>query len=888
MRALCCILLLYLAPTFLLSQTITGRIINVNDEKIPFATVVVKDSVNASTIKEYVLAKDGHYSITLTQTYQKFVIVVSANGYLPEPYTIDRPTPQATYHHDFSLVKDTVVKLPDVTVTAKVRPFQITGDTVKYNVSAYRDGSERKIQDVIKRLPGIQVDEKTGEIRYKGKSVETVKLDGEDLFSSNYTVGTKNINVDMVEQVQAIENYSDNPLLKGIESGDKVALNLTLKKNKTDYSGSIYAGMGLMSPDKAAADLSINVLGISKRFKSFGTLSYNNIGVNNTPFDYFSYSPNVEQIKEASLLAQRYIPDTYFNIALDAQRSNINRSLFGSYNSVFKLSKRLSVKTNLYYIQDKINSVQNYVTTNLINQQEFITSDRYDITKTPNQYRADIELKYNASATSLLEYKIRAKKEQINALSDVLQNDFTNYKTGLKTEDNLITQALTYTKKLGNRNALQLLAKQVSNEAPQNFTFLPAVYQQTTFLSNNQLSEFKKSSINFRGVLLGSTLKSKYSVSFGANYDRNYFVSAFSGKINNSSLPISPFDNNLRYQINNLYITGSYMLQVKHWRFMPSLISNYANQQLRNNVDGKLVKREDYFMEPSFSIGYKLGSYSGLLLTTGYKQKPFTEDYLIAGPVYISTRIVKSNEVSLNFQKSTFASLFYVVNDLYRQFQLNVGGSFFLNHGNYFSDITVQPNITELIYFYLPEESTTLSVNFLAEKYIPLLQGTLRLSSDFTSVSYKNIVNNSTLRNNITNTLITSLFFKTAFDGKINFENTLKHRMMASKVEGGTDLSNQSLNNNFQIIVKPTKRSFFLISTDFYQPDLKLSNQHYFFLDASLHLSTKRNLYDWRFTAKNVTNTKTFRQIETNDFSKTSVQTDLLPGYFLLSVTRHF
>jgi len=279
-------LLALVVPFHLFSQTISGKIENVNGDKILFANIVTKDSINATNIKEFIIARNGVYSITLTKQYKQLVLEVTANKYQKEVVIIDSFIATKNYVHNFFLIKDTVAKLQDIIVTAKVRPFQINGDTVNYNVSAYRDGTERKIQHVIKKLPGIEVNEKTGEIKYKGKSVETVKLDGEDLFASNYSIGTKNINADMVEQVQAIENYSDNPLLKGIENGNKVALNLILKKKKADYSGSLDLGFGALS-SKVATDASTNILGISKKYKSFATISYDNIGINNTPFDYF-------------------------------------------------------------------------------------------------------------------------------------------------------------------------------------------------------------------------------------------------------------------------------------------------------------------------------------------------------------------------------------------------------------------------------------------------------------------------------------------------------------------------------------------------------------------------------------------------------------------------
>ena len=141
----------------------------------------------------------------------------------------------------------------------------IKNDTVKYNVKSYLNGSDRKILDVIKKMPGIDVNVNTGEIKYKGKSIETVLLEGDNLFGYNYSLGTKNINVNMVEQVQAIENYSENPLLKNIESGNKVVLNLKLKKRKIDFSGNFDAGLGSFDNSNIAANTNLNILGITKK-----------------------------------------------------------------------------------------------------------------------------------------------------------------------------------------------------------------------------------------------------------------------------------------------------------------------------------------------------------------------------------------------------------------------------------------------------------------------------------------------------------------------------------------------------------------------------------------------------------------------------------------------
>ncbi|MFT3947478.1 MAG: hypothetical protein QM763_10970 [Agriterribacter sp.] len=875
-----------LTPLILFCQTISGRIENIHGEKVPFTNLITKDSLNAAMIKEFTIAKNGFYSITLTKSYKTLVVEISANKYQKDVFVIDNFDSSKNYIHNFVLVKDATVQLKEVVVTAKVSPFQIKGDTVNYNVAAYRDGTERKIQDVIKKLPGIEVNEKTGEIKYKGKSVETVKFDGDDLFASNYSIGTKNINVDMVEQVQAIENYSDNPLLKGIESGDKVALNLTLKKKKTDYSGSVDLGSGIMG-SKSAIDVSTDLLGISKKYKSFATLSYNNVGINNTPFDYFSYNPNIEQLKEQELLAKKYIPDTYFDTEIDPQRSNINNSFFGSYNATFKVGSKLSIKTNLYYLNDKISSEQSNVTSNNIYGQQFITSDKYSIKKKPTQYRGDIEAKYNISKNSLLEYSIRYKAENINTSNYVLQNSTTDYNTYLKANDNYFKQKLTYTNKISHNTAVQVVAQHTINNLPQLYSFLPAIYDSATYNSNIEKSGFKKNTYLLQSNLLGNSSKGKYNLALGTEIQNINYTSYLKGINDTNTTLINGFTNNFNYRQIGNFFSGNYNLQFKRLRFNPNLTVTYLHQHLLDNALNRLRDTGNVLIEPTFSIVYKLNNYSAVLITTGYKQKPFSEEYFISNPLYVSNRFIQSNEVDLNIQKSKIVSLFYLIDNLYKQFQLNLGGTYSANKGNYFSDLLVQQNSTKSIYFFLPEYFNLLSLNFMIEKYIPFLQGTVRLKNDYSLQEYKNIVNNSSLRNNKTQSFANELFFKTAFDWKINFENVFKYRVLTAKQEGSTEFDNNSLNNNFKIIIKPAKRFFAIFSSDYFLPNTS-KKQKYLFLDIDLTYQTKNKLYDFRLKARNITNNKYLNQFDTNDYSTTNFQTNLLPRHILFSISRNF
>src|SRR5690625_1494275 len=115
--------------------------------------------------------------------------------------------------------------------------IQVKEDTVSYRASAFLDGSEQKVEDLLRKLPGIQV-EADGQVKYKGKFIEKVLLEGDDLFDLNYTIGTKNMNVDIIDQVQAIENYSENSLrseehTSELQSRGHLVCRLLLEKKKS-------------------------------------------------------------------------------------------------------------------------------------------------------------------------------------------------------------------------------------------------------------------------------------------------------------------------------------------------------------------------------------------------------------------------------------------------------------------------------------------------------------------------------------------------------------------------------------------------------------------------------------------------------------------------------
>ena len=233
------------------------------------------------------------------------------------------------------------------------------------------------------------------------------------------------------------------------------------------------------------------------------------------------------------------------------------------------------------------------------------------------------------------------------------------------------------------------------------------------------------------------------------------------------------------------------------------------HQQLLNPLNSLNLDSISLLYDFSFALRYKLNATSAILFTPSFVQNPFTEDYFVSNPVFISNRVQKNNVVGLAIQTIKSLNVAYAINDLYRQFSLFFGINYSQNIGNYFSNFTISQNTTNIVSFYLPQTNQSVSINFNIDKLIHILKSKIELKIDYSNYVYKDIVNNSNLRNNISDQINTEFTYKTAFDLKINFANTFRYNITKSSSEGGSAFKNESIQNKFTFVIKPTKGYYY-------------------------------------------------------------------------------
>jgi len=182
-------------------------------------------------------------------------------------------------------LKDTALtkvdSLKPAIVTASLRPH-MQGDTLEYNTEHIQMPPNSMVEELLRRLPGLQVDP-DGTITYNGQKIDHLLVDGEDIFGSDPTMVTRNFDASKIARVQVLNRKSDQAIFTGIDDGNRTkTLNLVMKESaKNGYFGKIEAGRNTGSYYNANAALAafrdkeqFTALGIASNIGTTGFSSY--------------------------------------------------------------------------------------------------------------------------------------------------------------------------------------------------------------------------------------------------------------------------------------------------------------------------------------------------------------------------------------------------------------------------------------------------------------------------------------------------------------------------------------------------------------------------------------------------------------------------------------
>ncbi len=227
-----------------LSQsTLVGKIVDESNSPMYGATVVLLN-IEDSTMVSFALTNDrGLYKMEGVDQGEYIVQTsfVSYDSY-SEVFTVD-----GSSQMEIPLIqmKPSSEILNEVTVKAEHVPMGIKGDTISYNANAFKTRPNATVEDLLKKLPGIEVDRR-GNIKAQGEDVQNVLVDGKEFFGGDPKMATQNLEAEAVDKVEVYDKKSEIAEFTGIDDGqEEKTINLQLKEDfKNGGFGNVEVGLG--------------------------------------------------------------------------------------------------------------------------------------------------------------------------------------------------------------------------------------------------------------------------------------------------------------------------------------------------------------------------------------------------------------------------------------------------------------------------------------------------------------------------------------------------------------------------------------------------------------------------------------------------------------------
>ena len=254
--------------------TVSGRVIDAGTkEPVELAAVQLLSLPDSAQVAGMTTSTQGYFSLS-KQKPGKYLLKVSFIGYVTKiiPVQLTANVP-AKKMGNIELATDAVM-LQEAVVVAEAPQVTVVEDTLMYNSSAYRTPEGAMLEELVKKLPGAEIDD-DGNVKINGKDLKKIMVDGKEFFGGDVKTGLKNLPVDMVDKLKTYDKKSDLARVTGIDDGEEeTVLDLTVKKGMNQgWFGN--ADLGAGTKDRYTGRMMLNRFVDKTQFSIIG--SANNV-----------------------------------------------------------------------------------------------------------------------------------------------------------------------------------------------------------------------------------------------------------------------------------------------------------------------------------------------------------------------------------------------------------------------------------------------------------------------------------------------------------------------------------------------------------------------------------------------------------------------------------
>ena len=582
---------------------ITGIVLQSNNEALENASITLS-AKNKTQISAFATTNSkGFFELVSNEVGDSITVKVALIGY---------KTQQLIIANKAQVLKFTLVEFATelATLIAKEKPITQSGDTTNYLVKSFANKQDRMIGDVIARLPGIEIDENNGQIKFNGKAISHYYIDGLDLLEKKYNIANRNIPADLVEQVQILENHQDIRLFDSITKGTEPALNITLKakaKNKLIVKAKLALGLPPVLWDNELIGLQFNPL-----FQLLTSYKNNNAGA--VLANEISENYTIKKIGDND--AQNSKEEVLSKLSTQQPPVNTRRYLFNNthlfhFNTLKVLPNKSQLKYNLSYLND--NNILENVTQSIFtlptgqsinfieSRTHFVNTNKIDgnIIYTKNTKKLYIK--------NLTKIKLDFSKEYSNienplSVVQLLQNPIYDYA-------NIFLAHLPVKKKIISVNSVTSF-----NKAPQVLSIMPGQFtdifnqsiaydriaqsaQINNFHTNNNLSFFSKFGKFNQLIKFGSAFSHKKLISnISKLYNQNEYILADS------------FKNRIGWNNVRLYAENEISILKTNKQLFITLPIEINILNTQDDVKKRVTNTRNIFFNPTVDVNFTLST----------------------------------------------------------------------------------------------------------------------------------------------------------------------------------------------------------------------------------------------------------------------------------------
>jgi hypothetical protein len=879
------LLLLFLFSLHSYTQThaITGIVSDTNNKSLESANVIAYPLQEKESLKFAIADNKGRYRLEL-ETGVKYEITVSYIGYVQEVLTVDINSSIIT--HDFKL-EPTGEQLKEIIIKHDFTPIIIKKDTMTFDVKAFANGNERKMKEILEKLPGVEVDKK-GNVTVQGKRVTKMLVEGKSFFGGGSKLAVENIPADALDKIEVIDHFNEVGFMKQVSDSEDLAMNVKLKADKKKFVfGDIQAGLGVGIDKSNLIHSGLFYYTPKTNFSFIGDA--NNIGKSTLTFeDLMRFSGGF-----SSFISERKPMTNLFSFTNDNTDLIQNKSQFGALNFSYDASSKLSITG--YGVFSKLLTANQMDSRNQYLQNSAVTFEN-KFQKGNNKSVLAIEnikIDYSPNKKEKWYYNFQfqsSNNDAKNTLNSITNTESSLFETISKADNTSFKQYIEWHKEYNEHLTSTFVVNQAyetntpENHLLSNNPFLTGILplQKDSLYIIQQIKKIKNNSVDamFKQYWIINKFNHIYT-NVGNNYGSSHLATNEEQVHTNGTkndFASSGFGNDITYQLNDAYIGLEYKLKIGKWISKPGLYFHWYHlntfQTPNNSLDKTLLQPQwnsNYEFSQSENIRFEYQLSNSFPEMSHYANRYTLKNY---------NSVFKGNALLQNEQYH-LAYLSYSRTNMYRGILINA----MLNFNKKTKTTRNEVVINGINQYTTPVQTdnpdTNWRLNGAIEKKI--YRFNLKLNANLTWFNYTQTLNTITTNNN-QNSQELGLTFKTVYkkwpDFSIGYTKGFSHFSGLTTSKYRTDV----INSDFET----TLWKSWIYSFEYeYLKNTNNNNQSndYDIANTSLRYEKKNNPFTFELSINNLFNIQTKSNYTFSDYIISQQLTYILPRVILFSVS---